>query len=177
MKSIPRLLTVTFAILLLAVASAWQFASYRDINIRQILFTEATGEINRIDEVLTMSALMYATTADPKWVKRYEENAPLLQATIVRAMSIGPAGVQENLESVVLANTKLIDFERLSFALVDDGKKENAVAILSSQDYANLKATYNQEIKNALVTGSSDIKAAKENIQTGLLRIVSHGVV
>lgn len=172
MKSIPRLLTVTFAILLLAVASAWQFASYRDINIRQILFTEATGEINRIDEVLTMSALMYATTADPKWVKRYEENAPLLQATIVKAMSIGPAGVQENLDAVVLANTNLIDFERLSFALVDDGKKENAVAILSSQDYANLKATYNQEIKNALVTGSSDIKAAKENIQTGLLSTI-----
>ena len=172
MKSIPRLLTVTFAILLLAVASAWQFASYRDINIRQILFTEATGEINRIDEVLTMSALMYATTADPKWVKRYEENAPLLQATIVKAMSIGPAGVQENLDAVVLANTKLIDFERLSFAMVDDGKKENAFAILSSQDYANLKATYTQEIKKALEAGSSDIKAAKESIQTGLLSTI-----
>ncbi|MCE2890714.1 MAG: hypothetical protein O9270_08270 [Aquidulcibacter sp.] len=79
MKSIPRLLTVTFAILLLAAASSWQFASYRDINTRQILFTEATGEINRLDEVLTMSALMNATTADPKWAKRYEENTPALK--------------------------------------------------------------------------------------------------
>jgi len=172
MKSIPRLLTVTFAILLMAAASAWQFASYRDINTRQILFTEATGEINRIDEVLTMSALMHAMTADPKWAQRYEENAPLLEAAIVKAMSIGPAGVKQNLDAVELANTKLIDLERLSFGLVADGKKEDGLAILSSQDYADLKATYSNEIKKALEDGSSDIKAAKESIQTGLLSTI-----
>ena len=172
MKSIPRLLTVTFAILLMAAASAWQFASYRDINTRQILFTEATGEINRIDEVLTMSALMHAMTADPKWAQRYEENAPVLEAAIVKAMSIGPAGVKQNLDAVELANTKLIDLERLSFALVADGKKEDGLAILSSQDYADLKATYSNEIKKALEDGSSDIKAAKESIQTGLLSTI-----
>jgi hypothetical protein len=116
----------------MAAASAWQFASYRDINTRQILFTEATGEINRIDEVLTMSALMHAMTADPKWAQRYEENTPLLKAAIVKAMYIGPAGVKQNLDEVELANTKLIDLERLSFDLVADGKKENALAILSS---------------------------------------------
>ncbi len=172
MKSIPRLLTVTFAILLMAAASAWQFASYRDINTRQILFTEATGEINRIDEVLTMSALMHAMTADPKWTQRYEENAPVLEAAIVKAMSIGPAGVKQNLDAVELANTKLIDLERLSFGLVADGKKEDGLAILSSQDYADLKATYSNEIKKALEDGSSDIKAAKESIQTGLLSTI-----
>ena len=172
MKSTPRLLTVTFAILLMAAASSWQFASYREINTRQILFTEATGEINRIDEVLTMSALMHATTADPKWAQRYEENAPLLEAAIVKAMSIGPAGVKENLDAIELANTKLIDLERQSFALVADGKKEDGLTILSSQDYANLKVTYTQEIKKALEAGSSDIKAAKESIQTGLLSTI-----
>ena len=172
MKSIPRLLTVTFAILLMAAASAWQFASYRDITTRQILFTEAKGEINRIDEVLTMSALMHAMTADPKWAQRYEENTPLLKAAIVKAMSIGPAGVKQNLDEVELPNTKLIDLERLSFALVADGKKENALAILSSQNYAKLKATHSQEIKKALEAGSSDIKSAKENIQTGLLSTI-----
>ena len=169
MKSLPRLLTVTFAILLLAAASSWQFASYRDINTRQILFTEATGEINRLDEVLTMSALMHATTADPKWAKRYEDNTPRLEAAIVKATSIGPLGVKESLGEVDLANTKLIDLERLSFALVADGKKEDALKILSSQDYANLKATYDQEINKALQSGSSDIQAAKGRIQTGFL--------
>ncbi|MFN7497388.1 MAG: PAS domain S-box protein [Hyphomonadaceae bacterium] len=169
MKSIPRLLTVTFAILLLAAASSWQFASYRDINTRQILFTEATGEINRLDEVLTMSALMNATTADPKWAKRYEENTPRLEAAIVKAMTIGPMGVKENLGEVDLANTKLVDLERLSFALAADGKKADALAILSSQDYANLKTTYNREIGNALQSGSSEIQAAKGRIQTGFL--------
>ncbi|OYU75362.1 MAG: hypothetical protein CFE32_14580 [Alphaproteobacteria bacterium PA3] len=169
MKSIPRLLTVTFAILLMAAASAWQFASYRDINMRQILFTEATGEINRLDEVLTMSALMNATTADPKWAKRYEENTPRLEAAIVKAMSIGPAGVKENLGEVELANTKLIDLERLSLALVADNKKEDALKILSSQDYTNLKATYTHEINKALQSGSSDIQSAKGQIQTGFL--------
>jgi PAS domain S-box-containing protein len=169
MKSIPRLLTVTFAILLMAAASAWQFASYRDINMRQILFTEATGEINRLDEVLTMSALMNATTADPKWAQRYEENTPRLEAAIVKAMSIGPAGVKENLGEVELANTKLIDLERLSLALVADNKKEDALKILSSQDYTNLKATYTHEINKALQSGSSDIQSAKGQIQTGFL--------
>ncbi|MEY3233003.1 MAG: hypothetical protein RL230_274 [Pseudomonadota bacterium] len=169
MKSIPRLLTVTFAILLMAAASAWQFASYRDINTRQILFTEATGEINRIDEVLTMSALMYATTAEPKWAKRYDENAPLLEAAIVKAITIGPTGVMENLGEVELANTKLIDLERLAFALVADGKKEDALKILSSQDYVDQKATYTREIKKALDSGSADIQSAKARIQTGFM--------
>ncbi|WP_313588877.1 PAS domain S-box protein [Aquidulcibacter sp.] len=169
MRSIPRLLTVTFAILLMAAASAWQFASYRDINTRQILFTEATGEINRIDEVLTMSALMYATTAEPKWAKRYDENAPLLEAAIVKAITIGPTGVMENLGEVELANTKLIDLERLAFALVADGKKEDALKILSSQDYVDQKATYTREIKKALDSGSADIQSAKARIQTGFM--------
>ena len=169
MKSIPRLLTVTFAILLMAATSAWQFASYRDINTRQILFTEATGEINRIDEVLTMSALMYATTAEPKWAKRYDENAPLLEAAIVKAITIGPTGVMENLGEVELANTKLIDLERLAFALVADGKKEDALKILSSQDYVDQKATYTREIKKALDSGSADIQSAKARIQTGFM--------
>ena len=169
MRSIPRLLTVTFAILLMAAASAWQFASYRDINTRQILFTEATGEINRIDEVLTMSALMHATTADPKWAQRYEENAPLLEAAIVKAITIGPTGVMENLGEVELANTKLIDLERLAFALVADGKKEDALKILSSQDYVDQKATYTREIKKALDSGSADIQSAKARIQTGFM--------
>ncbi len=177
MKSIPRLLTVTFAILLLAAASAWQFASYRDINTRQILFTDATGEINRLDEVLTMSALMHATTADPKWAQRYEENTPRLEAAIVKAVSIGPMGVKENLDEVQLANTKLIDLERLSFALVADGKKDEALKILSSQDYANQKTTYTQEIKKALESGSADIQSAKWRIQTGfLITIVLVGI-
>jgi PAS domain S-box-containing protein len=169
MKSIPRLLIVTSAILLLAAASAWQFASYRDINTRQILFTQATGEINRLDEVLTMSALMHATTADPKWAQRYEENTPRLEAVIVKAMSIGPAGVKENLSEVELANTKLINLERLSLTLAADGKQQDGLAILSSQDYANLKATYTKEINKALQSGSSDIQAAKERIQVGFL--------
>ena len=169
MRSIPRLLTVTFAILLMAAASAWQFASYRDINTRQILFTEATGEINRIDEVLTMSALMYATTAEPKWAKRYDENASLLEAAIVKAITIGPTGVMENLGEVELANTKLIDLERLAFALVADGKKEDALKILSSQDYVDQKATYTREIKKALDSGSADIQSAKARIQTGFM--------
>ena len=169
MKSIPRLVTVTFAILLLAAASAWQFASYREINTRQILFTEATGEINRLDEVLTMSALMHATTADPKWATRYKENTPHLEAAIVKAMSIGPSGVKENLGEVELANTKLIDLERLSLALVADGKRDEALMILSSQNYADLKSTYIREIKKALDSGSADIQSAKMRIQTGLL--------
>ncbi|MFM1976470.1 MAG: hypothetical protein RL145_1316, partial [Pseudomonadota bacterium] len=169
MKSLPRLLTVTFAILLLAAASAWQFASYRDINNRQILFTEATGEINRLDEVLTMSALMNATTADPKWAQRYHENTPRLETAIVKAITIGPTGVTENLSEVELANTKLIDLERLAFALVADGKKEDALKILSSQDYADQKATYTREIKKALDSGSADIQSAKARIQTGFL--------
>jgi len=84
-------------------------------------------------------------------------------------MTIGPMGVKENLGEVDLANTKLVDLERLSFALAADGKKADALAILSSQDYANLKTTYNREIGNALQSGSSEIQAAKGRIQTGFL--------
>lgn len=177
MKSIPRLLTVTFAILLLAAASSWQFASYRDINTRQNLFTEATGEINRLDEVLTMSALMHATTANPIWAKRYDENTPYLEAAIVKAMSLGPMGVKEDLSEVDLANSKLVDLERLSFSLVANGKKTEALAILSSQEYADLKAIYKKEVQNALQSGSAEIQSAKWRIQTGfLITIILVGV-
>src|SRR6185503_3829063 len=46
------------------------------------------GEILLADDRLTMSANMAAATGEERWIKRYEDNVPLIDAAIARAKAL-----------------------------------------------------------------------------------------
>src|SRR6185436_581889 len=55
---------------------------------RGIQTAQVSGTIRRLDEVLTMSAMMAAATGDKKWSERYDAAAPELDAAISDALKL-----------------------------------------------------------------------------------------
>ena len=112
-------------------------AKERDLRVREL-----QGEIVHFDEVLTMSALMAATTGDESWRRRYETYEPLLgqalQETTLIVPHYGVAATKQTKE----ANRKLFALEAEAFALVEQGRAQDAQALLLSPEYAQQKAIY-----------------------------------
>ena len=88
-----RLLTAAFVISILATAFTgwllWQeLIHIEKISKKHIVLTESVGRIMLLDELLTMSARLTATTGDFSYGKRYDQFEPQLSAAIndLRAM-------------------------------------------------------------------------------------------
>lgn len=104
---------------------------------------ELRGEIIYLDEVLTMSARMSATTGDLAWEERYQSFVSQLDAAIQEAINLTPTNVAAQISTTTNdANMQLVDMEVLSFQAVRDGRPEEAQAILFSEEYQSYKATY-----------------------------------
>ncbi len=122
------------------------YASYREVDThasRDLRVEELRGVILHLDEVLTMSARMAAATGDLRWEARYRQFEPVLDAAIKETMALAPgaaaiAGSTQTDE----ANTKLVATEGRAFALIRDGRAEDARAVLFGQAYEEQKALY-----------------------------------
>lgn len=130
----------------LLLALAWIDFSWRatvtDTHQRNLRVKELQGQIVHLDEVLTMSALMAATSGDKAWETRYREFEPQLTHAIEESLLIIPEAGLSATAQTDEANLKLVTLENKAFALVDDGKKQEAQAILTSPDYTLLKQIY-----------------------------------
>ena len=123
--------------------------------------------IRYYDEVLTQSARNYAFTLDKKWEQRYFENVPLLDKNINHAIEKGDKTEQEFFQSVNIANLALIDLEIESINFANDGNSAQAVKILQSEKYWDLKEIYEKGLRDYVssrgleydqaLTGSSQI--------------------
>lgn len=102
---------------------------------------ELGGEIRYLDEVLTTSAYLNATTGDPKWEERYLAYEPKLTTALQRAEKLAPAAAAE-LKSVADANDALVAMEKNSFSQVRSGAKTEAWNLLNSDAYRTQKARY-----------------------------------
>lgn len=89
------------------------------------------------DEVLAQAARNYAFTADKKWEMRYNAVEPMSDSLLKNAIS----GTDEKIRPFFIimdnANVELVKMERQAIALVNEGKKERAVELLESKEYAN----------------------------------------
>lgn len=99
-----------------------------------------------LDEVLTQAARNYAFTTNEKWSEIYLESEPELDQTIKEAISAGAQEERAFFESIDAANRRLVDLEHKSITLVREGKSQEAILILESQEYWENKQLY----KNAL---------------------------
>jgi twitching motility protein PilJ len=109
------------------------FNAYRD-SAGAISRSEALrGEIRRLDEVLTMSARMAATTGDERWVARYNDNVAPLDHAIKEMLDLaGSPQATAIVRATDDANAALIAMETRSFELVEEGSRAAAFALLSS---------------------------------------------
>ena len=137
------LISVTIGLLLatLWVDLTWR-ASANAIKARDLRVKGLQGEIVHLDEVLTMSALMAATSGDERWEQRYQEFAPQLTAVLDEAMLIAPADGVIAAAKTNEANEKLLAMESTAFAFVREGRVQDAQAVLLSPEYAAQKEIY-----------------------------------
>ena len=132
---------------------------------KAIRVAELRGIIAYLDEYLTMSARVAALSGDERWIRRYEEAEPRLDAAINEAVALATPDVAAELSRTTDdANRRLVELERESFADVRRGDRKAAWALLDGDRYAKLKAIYAEGI----ATFGNDLTALAIN-QTRVL--------
>jgi methyl-accepting chemotaxis protein PixJ len=133
-----------------STANVWNvYSSFKTAIANQFVLQGLSNEIVYLDEVLTMSARMSASTGNLKWEERYNGFVPKLDKVIKDLEALAPQ-YKEDSAKTVDANTKLIDLETRSFALVRQGKKEAALELLLGKEYEGQKQIYSQGVNQAL---------------------------
>ena len=160
---ISGLATISTAMVGISAWSTWNvYENFQTAITKNFKLQDLSGQIVHLDEVLTMSARMAASTGDLKWEERYLSFVDPLDNAIKEVLSIAPEH-QENASQTDEANIKLVDMEVRAFELVRQGKSQEALNLLLGQEYSNQKAIYSKGIEGTL----ANIKQSVENqIQT-----------
>jgi signal transduction histidine kinase len=135
---------ITALVIIWLVWATWTSATLAEHSTKQsVEFQRVAGDITYFDEVLTMAALMAASTGDPIWHKRYSTYVPRLDLAIARAISLaGDIPATEGVKQTQEANQKLISMEERAFSLVSTGLPEEALDLLLSTSYQIEKERY-----------------------------------
>jgi signal transduction histidine kinase/DNA-binding response OmpR family regulator len=143
-----RFFAVAFLIsALTTLFSGWQSwhanKHLEDTSRKHISLTEHVGRIMLLDEALTMSARLAVATGDFGYEKRYDHFDPQLATEIdaIRA-DLPQTEMQRFVKETDEANLALVKMERQAFALAHEGRRQEAMTLLASNDYMRLKGMY-----------------------------------
>jgi len=143
-----RLLAVALVLTIVLTGSVgWHVSSAHggtnDPQRQYLRIEQLSGVITHLDEVLTMSARMAATTGDRRWEDRYNAHVTDLDAAIKEAKRLaGPLVDAKELQDTDDANVRLVELETESFRLVRAGATDRAQALLFSDEYEEQKRIY-----------------------------------
>ena len=136
-------LMMLIAVALPAAFTVASFNAYRHSADAIARSEQLRGEIRRLDEVLTMSARMAATTGEGRWITRYNDNVDPLDQAIKEMLDLaGSPAATQRVHATDAANVALIAMETRSFELVHAGHRREAYALLTSAEYERQKAIY-----------------------------------
>lgn len=143
--------------LMLTGYSTWNtwniYRSFRSTVNQQFQLEKLSGKIVHLDEVLTMSARMAASTGDLKWEQRYNQYVPELDATIKTTLANVTADIRTQASKTDVANQKLIALETQAFNLVRQRRAKAALQLLLGPEYNTQKQIYaagNQQVLNSI---------------------------
>ena len=118
----------------------WMFLTGRQemhaLGCRMLHITQLNGDITHLDDVLTMSTNMAATTGNIRWEKRYQEHAPRLAEAWAEASELVPAINDEG------GRTGVKSVEDGVFVLVRVRQLAQAQSMLAGSRYAKNKSKY-----------------------------------
>ena len=149
--SFSLILLFTLAFLMENIREAREAATFNT-------FLEAKGEVGRLDEVLTMAAMAGAATGDRRWQERYDAHVPLLDAALERALAGSNPEAKRAIASTSDANNALIDLETRAFALSNEARYSEALALLQSDTYREYKQKYAAGASDALALIRTDLE-------------------
>ncbi|WP_462162940.1 ATP-binding protein [Pseudoalteromonas xiamenensis] len=147
-------LLLILVVLLLAIVyllpSLFQSLAARDSQNQHLQAIQTISkDIIYYDEVLTMSARMFAYTQAPTWETRYQTNAARLDEALASAQKLDPE-INEAITATAKVNQALIEIESEAFEQAKLGHTQYAQSILINATYEDLKAQYAQGVFNAM---------------------------
>ena len=159
---IPLALTVA-----LCTGMGWYvwdlYNNYKKIQTQSLRIQDLSNQITYLDEVLTSSARLAATTGDKRWEERYLSYVPQLDTALAEAQELLPGVFEdEAFAKTNAANDRLIAMEEQAFELIGQGKADAARAVLLSPEYEQQKEIYAE--------GLNEATTALENLVEGNIR-------
>jgi hypothetical protein len=108
---------------------------------------ELEGNFRRLDESMTMSALMATASGEPSWVARHMVLAEQFDAALHEmADRQVRAGIEYPLDSIRKLDEQMSEIEGSAFKLVGENKQSEARALLDGPEYHESKQQLNAEI-------------------------------
>lgn len=123
---------------------------------------EKTSHILYYDEILTQSVRNYAFTGNTIWKDRYLQFEPILSTTLESALHLYPID-KAYFEKISESNTRLVEMEKLAISFTDNGKSEQAISLLESQEYAKYKQEYSQVLEEYSTSHNVDFGKISTN--------------
>ena len=166
---------ITALVIIWLVWATWSSAMHAEQSSKQsVEYQRVAGDITYFDEVLTMAALMAASTGDPIWHRRYSTYAPHLDLAIERAIKLaGDVHATEGAMQTQEANHNLVTMENRAFALISSGLPEEALNLLLSTPYQIEKKRYAEgnkhyidELRNGL---TSSLASSRQKVNGSLI--------
>ena len=176
-------IAVSLGIFAIVTWNIWQmYGNFRTIIITEFELQKLTGNIVYLDEVLTMSARLAATTGNLKWEERYRKFEPELDAIINRTIQLAPTAYETGAMQTNEANLKLVEMEEKAFDLVRKGRRNEALELLFSQEYERQKILYSTGINATISAIENEIEFELNKFQnrflfSGLFSTISLGLL
>jgi len=109
---------------------------------------QLTGTLERLDEVLTLSASMAAATGDPRWEQRYRRLEPQQERTLGEAAQwAGKWGAGTEVAGFRANAAELASLENQALERVRNGERAAAAELLESPAYRQLDERYREELQ------------------------------
>lgn len=148
---------------------AWMKAS--ENLTKQDRLTENISEIARIDEVLTSSALLAATTGETTYRVRYYSHVDELDRLLRTTLELFENRIaRDRISEVEAANAVLVYLETLALDETEKGPSPKAYATLTSEEYRFNKDRYARGVE----LGLAELHKSASR-QVGLMRLAFWG--
>ncbi|MGB7413508.1 MAG: methyl-accepting chemotaxis protein [Thermosynechococcaceae cyanobacterium] len=152
--------------------SAWNvwntYQGFQQTTTQEFELQKQADKIIYVDEVLTMSARLAASTGNLSWEERYNQFVPQLDAAIAKVLSSVTDDIRAEAAKTDDANKALIAMETKAFELVRVGKAPQALALLLGPDYTKQKTIYSEGNKKVLDAVDQFIEARLQSYRTQL---------
>lgn len=102
------------------------------------------GDVMLIDEKLTMSCWVAATTLDRYWGQRYNQYVVILESKLSELMEIAPAPTRPFIQETIDSNKILVRREDMALKAADKGESKTAIEYLTHPEYSEHKRGYSE---------------------------------
>lgn len=153
---------VTFATIVVIAANQEFFSRIRQLEKKVYRFQDLSSQILHLDEVLTMSAKLAVSSQQSEWIERYKNHEPQLDQAILDLINEFPE--IDLTQETHAANDELVKLEKLSFQLIQVGKKKEAEAVLNGETYLQYKLEYRLSLEKSLVQMKQNFLRQRESL-------------